>query len=69
MSSKQNNSHNEDWRSIPDKEIYESWGSKFHMGLSYGIKPWDDNAKEDLRDIIDAFKKADWEERQESKQN
>ena len=49
------------WRSIPDKEIYV-------MGLSYGIKPWDDNAKE-FRDIIDAFKKSDWEERQDSKQN
>jgi len=60
------NKEDDGWKSIPDKQIYESWGSKFHMGLSYGYKVTDANYKEDMRELIDTFKKADYEESKSS---
>ena len=54
----------EGWRSIPDQEIWESWGSKTNFMASYGLKPTPEGFAE-ARAILDSFKQKDWEDRQE----
>ena len=58
----------EGWRSIPDKAIYESWGGKINFMLSYGLKPTPEGF-EDAREILNAFKKADYEEAKQNSAN
>ncbi|KAG0050864.1 hypothetical protein BGZ83_004338 [Gryganskiella cystojenkinii] len=58
-------SHGQDWQSIPDSKIYESWGGKMQFMHSYGLKPTPEGFEE-ARAITDAFKQDDWANRQES---
>ncbi|KAF9964523.1 hypothetical protein BGZ70_006339 [Mortierella alpina] len=54
----------EGWRSIPDREIWESWGSKTNFMMSYGLKPTPEGFA-DARALLDSFKQNDWADRQE----
>jgi hypothetical protein len=58
----------EGWRSIPDKAIYKSWGSKIDFMHSYGLKP-DPEGFEEARLILDAFKKGDYEDAKRNSTN
>ncbi len=57
---------NEGWRSIPDREIWESWGSQTNFMRSYGLQLTPEGFAE-ARALLDAFKQQDWEDRQEQK--
>ncbi|KAF9940928.1 hypothetical protein BGZ67_006350 [Mortierella alpina] len=54
----------EGWRSIPDRDVWGSSGSKTNFMGSYGIKPTPEGFAE-ARDLMDAFKQNDWQDRQE----
>ncbi|KAF9560167.1 hypothetical protein EC968_006275 [Mortierella alpina] len=67
MSNTGNQGHgkaDEGWRSIPDREIYDSWGSKTNFMSSYGMKPTPEGF-EQAREHLDAFKQNTWADRQE----
>ncbi|KAF9962284.1 hypothetical protein BGZ72_008419 [Mortierella alpina] len=71
MSDRSNNNQgqgkeDEGWRSIPDREIWDSWGSQTNFMLSYGLRPTPDGFAE-ARALLDAFKQNDWADRQEEK--
>jgi hypothetical protein len=60
-----NNSNNEEegWKSIPDSAITKSWGGMMSFMGSYMLKPTPEGFEE-AREILDAFKKADYEDMQ-----
>jgi len=43
---------------ISDYKFLKPWGGRHGFMISYGIKPYDDNAYEDSRKIIDAMREA-----------
>ncbi|KAG0050865.1 hypothetical protein BGZ83_004339 [Gryganskiella cystojenkinii] len=51
------------WRSIPDKEIWSTWGEKNKFMSSFGIEPNLEGAKK-ARELLDALKKQEWQRRQ-----
>jgi hypothetical protein len=76
MSSKNNQGNNfnsadsedEGWKFIPDKVVYESWGTLHDFMRSYGLKPTPEGFEE-AREILNAFKKADYEEAKRNSTN
>lgn len=71
MSSKNNtneqasNGSNKGWESISTSSITSSFGGMHGFMGSYGLKPTPDGYDE-AREIINAFKQADYEEQQNS---
>ena len=58
------NGGNEGWSSIPDSQITGSSGGMHGFMRSYGLKPTPDGYQE-AREIIDAFKQADYQQQQQ----
>lgn len=60
-----NSSNDKGWQSITNSSITESWGGMKNFMESYGLKLYNHEDVEEAHAIIDAFKKSDWEARQE----